>query len=139
MLITNIIDLRKKSEKAEFNEIDNLVEKLELELSKYKTGIGLSAIQIGILKKISIIRTPNLQLNLINPIIIQKYDKFRFKGEACLSFPGLVIDTSRYYEIVVINNEKEKIIFVGLEAVIVQHEIDHLNGLTILDRKWRKR
>ncbi len=104
-----------------------------------KRGIGLAGIQISIPKRISIIRMPKLKLDLINPIIIDKYDRFRFKEERCLSLPGLAIDTIRYKEITIQNGDGRRFVFEGLEAIVVQHEIDHMNGLLITDRKWRKR
>jgi len=50
--------------------------------------------------------------------------------------PGIHIDTRRYNEIKIINNGKEEN-YTGILAVAIQHELDHANGLTILDRKWR--
>ncbi len=114
--------------------IKDLEESLDL-----TRGIGLSAIQIGIPKRVAIIRMPNLKLDLINPILLEKYDKFRFQGERCLSLPGLSIDTIRYMNIVIRNGDGKELSFYGLESVVVQHELDHMTGLTILNRKWRKR
>jgi peptide deformylase len=138
--------LKQKSEEIIFNGIESepceetarIIKELEDSLDLTK-GIGLTAIQIGIPKRIAIIRMPRLKLNLINPILLEKYDKFRFKGEKCLSLPGLVIDTARYKDIVIKNENGKKLSFYGLQAVCVQHEIDHFNGILIIDRKWRKR
>ena len=137
-IITDIMFLKKKSEEAIQKEAKDIIKDLEGSLD-LKRGIGLSAVQIGVLKKVGIIRLPKCTLDLINPKITNKDDRFRFKGEACLSLPGLRIDTARYMYITIENGDGRKYILEGLEAVAVQHEIDHMNGLNMIDRKWRKR
>jgi len=138
-LITDIKILKLKSHSVEFGHpfVKDVIEELEDSLD-INRGIGLTAIQINIARRVAIIRMPRLKLNLINPILLEKYDKFRFRDERCLSLPGLSIDTIRYMDITVKNGDGKTLSFTGLEAVVVQHEIDHMNGLTILDRKWRK-
>jgi len=137
-IITDIIFLRQKSEEVDKGRAYGIFSILEdsLDLSK---GVGLSAIQIGTKLKVAIIRLPNCKLNLWNPKIIEKESPFRHVEEGCLSLPGIYIDTRRYEDIIIENGDGEKYILNGLEACVAQHEIDHLNGLTILDRKWRKR
>ena len=141
-LIKDIHFLKQKSEKVKTEkEAQEIIKELEASLN-LKQGIGLSAVQIGITKRVSIIRMKDLKLDLINPIILEKDTRFKVKNEGCLSLPGLYIDTSRYYYITFENGfESNRKIYgiEGLQAVCLQHEIDHLNGLLILDRKWRKR
>lgn len=134
---TDIRLLRHKSAEIEPNEAQSIIKDLEdsLDLSR---GIGLSAIQIGTPKRVGIIRMRNNKIDLINPKIIEKENKFKFEGEMCLSLPGLSIDTIRYYQITLENNGKQYV-SVGLEACAIQHEIDHMNGLLIIDRKWQRR
>ncbi len=117
------------------DEINAIIKDLEDSLD-IKKGFGLSAIQIGITKSIAIIRAEKLNCNLINAKILEKNNLFRFKGEGCLSFPGLHIDTRRCLEIL-FESEGRQYSAEGLEAIIIQHEIDHLNGLTMFDRKWK--
>lgn len=137
---TDINFLKQKSEPVELGNlfIKSVIKELEESLDLDR-GIGLTAIQIGIPKRISIIRMPKLKLDLINPILLEKYDRFRFQGEKCLSLPGLSIDTARYMDVVIKNGDGRTLNFYGLEAVVISHELDHMNGLTILDRKWRRR
>ena len=134
-IITDIKNLKQNSVRAGFFESRRIIKDLEKTLATTRNGIGLSAIQIGIYRKVSIIRLPNFKLNLINAEIIYKADPFRMKGEACLSLPGLSIDTKRY-NLIKLKNGK---IYKGLIAVAIQHELDHQKGILILDRKWRKR
>jgi len=136
-IITDITILRKVSTEAMPDEINAIIKDLEdsLDLSK---GIGLSAIQIGIPKRVAIIRIGDIKLTLINTCIIEKWGRFKFIGEGCLSLPDLHIDTARYNRIKInINNQIEE--YTGLLAVAIQHEIGHWNGKTILDYKWKAR
>ena len=133
----NIRLLRHKSAEIEPKEAQSIIKDLEdsLDLSK---GIGLSAIQIGIPKRVSIVRIGNNKIDLVNPKIIEKEFKFKFPKEACLSLPGLLIDTIRYEQITWENNGRQYV-STGLEACVIQHELDHMNGLLIINRKWRKK
>jgi len=137
-IVTDIKFLRKRSEPIEKNKVSSIVKDLEDSLNT-KKGYGLSAIQIGLPYRVGIVRLPKCKLNLWNPKIIEKSYRFRFQGEGCLSIPGLYIDTARYRDIVVENGDGRKYSLEGIEAIVVQHEISHFNGRTILDDKWRKR
>lgn len=105
-----------------------------------KGGIALSANQIGINKKVSVIRYPKY-LELINPVILEKDFSFKSKKEACLSLPQIAIDTRRYGWIKLENGygENRKIKeYTGIMAIVIQHECQHLEAKTILDNKFRK-
>ena len=127
--------------KAECNDVKLLfdggviIEKLEEELAKSKTpGVGLAANQIGINEKVCIIRIKDVAINLVNPKIIEKYDLREFRNEGCLSFPNQYLTTKRYNEVFVKDDiHPSGIVCVGLEAVVVQHEIGHLYGETMMD------
>jgi len=135
-IISDINFLRQKSEPVKQEEVKDLLQDLEdsLDLSK---GIGLSAIQIGELKNIAIVRIKDTKINLINAYIIDKNDKFRMVGEGCLSLAGVRVDTRRYREITINNNNGIVEHYEGLLAVAIQHELSHCIGRTILDDKWR--
>lgn len=122
--------------------VSRLIPLLERELSNSRIkGVGLSAIQIGYPVRLAIIRTTKTSLNLINPSIIEEEDPMVFRGEGCLSFPNIYKDTRRFQQITIENynllGEKETFVFEGFEAVAIQHEIDHMNGLVFLDRLQR--
>lgn len=112
-----------------------LEQELQLSAQQGNPGIGLAAPQIGIYKKIAIVRMPNLQVDLVNAEIVEQYHKFLFRDEACLSFPGKSIQSWRYDEIVVSNNSvfPHRFIVTGLFAVCIQHELDHLSGRLLSD------
>tara|TARA_E500000331_G_scaffold222270_1_gene212808 strand:+ start:29 stop:598 length:570 start_codon:yes stop_codon:yes gene_type:complete len=117
----------------------------ELRDSKIK-GVGLAANQIGINKRVCVINVKE-PLVLINPKIVEKSeDKFIFP-EGCLSFPKKYVRTERYVSITVeADNHKGKLSFSAdskdmdsaMECVCVQHEIDHLDGITMFNRKFVK-
>ena len=99
---------------------------------------GLAANQLGILKRVITINAGGLKQEFVNPVIT-KHSKATAtsRKEGCLSFPGLRVDKVRYQQITVegfdrkFNPIKRKL--KGLTAFAVQHEIDHLNGITIGD------
>jgi peptide deformylase len=127
-------------------------------LNKRKDGIGLAANQVGIDAQVAVVNVRE-PLILINPKIIEKWDEIPYY-EGCLSFPKQGIHTKRYKSIIIQTEQEESgWYFSGvegseegkgtweqdskkhdqeqrlLEAICVQHEIDHLNGMTIMDRE----
>lgn len=126
---------------TEVGELRSLLEK-ELLLSgrNGQPGIGLSAPQIGIAKKMAIVRIPGrngyvYSIDLVNCKLAAGYDKTFFDNEGCLSFPGKQVRTLRYQEIYVVDNlvEPYRFIALGLPAVCVQHELDHTLGILLPD------
>jgi peptide deformylase len=112
---------------------------LKAMLKESKDGVGLAANQIGINLRVCIINVKRPIL-LVNPRIVNKFDKFLYK-EGCLSFPGDYVTTERYKNIMVeADNHKKMLIFSSdtpedmLECACIQHEIDHLDGITMFDR-----
>ncbi|WP_147802455.1 peptide deformylase [Alkalicoccus halolimnae] len=115
----------------------------ELEL---RPGVGLAAPQINISKRIICIRTPDAEdevkeFALFNPKIISHSQETAFleSGEGCLSVDRAVEGiVPRYARIKVeaftSDGEKVKLRFRGYEAIVIQHEIDHLDGIMFYDR-----
>ena len=100
-------------------------------------ALGLSANQVGIDLAVCVVNVVK-PIIFINPKIINKFGKTFFQ-EACLSFPGNYVLTERWTNIVVKSeNDSKEMTFSfdknPLECVCVQHEIDHLNGITMLER-----
>jgi peptide deformylase len=106
-------------------------------------GVGLACNQIGERLSILVMDTgvkegeKPIKLALINPEIIAMEGSQKYK-EGCLSVPGIIAEIERAYWIKVkALTPKGEIVeyeFEGFPAVVIQHEIDHLKGLTILDR-----
>ncbi len=99
-------------------------------------GIGLAASQVGINKQIAVIDIGNGLMNLINPKILDKDGKSAIE-EGCLSLPEILLDVKRKESVklsAVDESGREIIINAkGLLATVIQHEIDHLNGVLIID------
>ena len=133
--------LKKKSREVEVidEKTKELINDMVETMHKYD-GVGLAAVQVGILKRIIVIdiydeKTPIVKL--INPVIIKQKGE-REVEEGCLSFPNKFAKVKRPVEVVVEglneNGEKVKIKAVELLAQALCHEIDHLNGITFVDR-----
>jgi len=104
-------------------------------------GIGLAVPQLGILNRIIIADIGEGLIALANPMISKKEGTDNLK-EGCLSLPGVNVDINRYLTILIkgINPEGEelKMELTGLTARVVQHEVDHLNGVLIIDHQQKK-
>lgn len=119
-------------------EIKTLVQNMFLTMY-HRNGVGLSANQVGILKRVFVMDTSesgNRRRVFINPEIIWSKNEKRWK-EGCLSFPGVFAFVKRPDHIKVRALDEEGKTFdldlEGLDAVCFQHELDHLNGITFYD------
>jgi peptide deformylase len=153
-IITDISKLRNPSLAVEKNEdISQIIQTLK-DTHKSKGGWGLSANQIGYNKRVSYLKVPTkinpktketayTELVLINTKIIEQSNPIKIMNEGCLSFPGVAIITQRHVFLTIENyNQKLEIATMLLqdnEALCAAHEIDHQNGKTIFDRKWRSK
>lgn len=140
-IIKNIKSLYKKCKEVSIEEGLQIGIILENVLGEHYNGVGLAANQIGIDARVCLIKVKE-PLLLINPVITFETGQTSFE-EGCLSFPGDYILTRRSsYIKVKADNHKEELHFSfladPLECVCVQHEIDHLNGITMYDRRLNK-
>ena len=138
--------LEEKCSPVSVKEGEEIGVRLLHELRKSENGIGLAANQIGINKRVCVINVKE-PLVLINPKIV-KHSKEQFVfPEGCLSFPDSKVKTKRYESIVVEADNHEGILSFSanskdindaFECVCVQHEIDHLDGITMFDREFKQ-
>jgi len=131
--------LKKRSEEIKeiTPEIKKLVEEMVLAMGNDK-GMGLAAPQVGILKRIVVFETGEGATALINPKIV-KLGKEKFLDvEGCLSFPGIWLKIKRPKKIEVeatdLMGKKVRISAEFMVARILQHEIDHLDGVLFTER-----
>lgn len=144
MLITNDeMALRVRCEDVLVEEIGPLREALELELARCerlgRAGVGLAAPQIGIAKRMAIVRLDHEhKFDLVNARLENGYNPRPFANEGCLSFPGRIETTTRFQEIVVADNlfSPNRFIATGMLAVVCQHELDHLNQSLFFDKAF---
>ena len=118
-------------------EIRQLIEDMKLTMVEEK-GIGLAAIQVGVDARVIVIETKDGVIAFVNPVIVKRADETELAEEGCLSVPGAYAPVRRSTSIVVesVDMEGNKIIHdaVGLFARVIQHEIDHLNGILFIDK-----
>ena len=151
--------INKKLRKVSLDEGLSIAKDLFNILAERKDGIGLAANQVGIDASVAVVNVRE-PIILINPEIIKQWDEVPYY-EGCLSFKGKGIRTKRYKNIIIkTEQEDSNWYFSGaenpsdgkgsweeqgkdlkdtqlrtLEAVCVQHEIDHLNGITCIDKQ----
>jgi len=124
-------------EVKDFSNIHHLVERM-LKTMRDEEGLGLAANQIGVASQVLVGRSDEEkgQIVLVNPIIV-KADGEDVMGEGCLSVPVATVDIPRAEVLVVrgfdADGKEVEYKVKGLIARMVQHEIDHLNGVLIID------
>jgi len=116
--------------KADMPVIEDLLDTLKANADQC---VGMAANMIGVSKYIIAISVGTMNIPMINPVIIKRADSYETE-ENCLSLNG-VRKTTRYQSIEVEflnqNFEKRKQTFTGFPAQIIQHEVDHCNGVLI--------
>ncbi len=106
-------------------------------------GIGLAATQVGVMHRVLVYRVESdaAIASLVNPEIEWSSEEREPMEEGCLSLPGVLVDVERSVHVRVrAQDERGEAILIeasGLEARVIQHEIDHLDGVLILDRTSR--
>ena len=125
--------LRKQSREVEKvdDKIRELLDDMVETMHKYN-GVGLAAVQVGILKRVIVIDLYDDKgpIKLINPVIIKEKGEQEVE-EGCLSFPNKYAKLIRPKEE---NGKKIKIQGKDLLAQALAHEIDHLNGIVFIDK-----
>ena len=119
-------------------DISNLLNTME-KIVDGKTAIGVAAPQLGVNKRVVISIINGIKQVIINPIITKLDMGFVVSNEGCLSFPRTIknnIKVKRYKRAFVIGFDEEwnpvKFKLRGIESMCIQHEVDHLNGITIV-------
>jgi peptide deformylase len=121
---------------------ESLSEEIEQmgELMHDALGIGLAATQLGVLHRVLVYRaySDDPLTALVNPAIEWADEELETLEEGCLSLPGVHVEVERPARVRVRAHDaqgKELVVEAeGLEARVIQHEIDHLDGILILDR-----
>ena len=153
--------INKKLRKVSVDEGLKIAEELLNILSERKDGIGLAANQVGYDARVAVVNVRE-PLILINPVITEQWDEVDYY-EGCLSYPKKGVNTKRYKNIIIHTEQEESDWYFSgvenstegkgsweqeqnikkdnelrlIESICVQHEIDHLNGVTIMDREHK--
>lgn len=140
--------LKKVSKPVE--EINDKIKDLANDMldTMYKNdGIGIAACQVGMLKRIITYDVDYIKDDgkkkphvLINPVITSLSKKMITAEEGCLSYPNIFGNVDRHEKVTVealdINGKKIKITAKDIEAVVIQHEYDHLDGIVFIDKAY---
>lgn len=134
--------LKQVSKPTTWEEVNdlNLVERLKRACDHaWVDGSGLAAIQIGIPLRFAWFKNGDRDVFLLNPEIIEMKGKMKFMNEGCLSIPGWWHAVERATKIKYIS-DGQKLKARGMLAHIIQHEVDHMNGILNVDvaeKSWR--
>ncbi len=121
--------------------LSNLAEDM-LAIMREHEGVGLAANQVGRLKRILVAALEEDEFVLVNPVVEEAAETTERELEGCLSIPGIQVEVERPTAITVSGQDASgsplNMEASGLLARILQHEIDHLDGVLILDRTDRE-
>jgi peptide deformylase len=123
------------------DSLSHLAEEMLATMRKHE-GVGLAANQVGRLKRILVAAVEDEEFVLINPVVEGSAWTAEKEPEGCLSIPGIQVEVERPTAIKVSAQDASgaqlELEASGLLARILQHEIDHLDGVLILDRTDRE-
>ena len=132
-VVKDILFLEQKSEPANKDDagvINDLIDTLRANLDNC---VGMAANMIGVKKRVLVFSVGNIIVPMVNPVILKKENSYETE-ESCLSLIGSR-ETTRYETIEVEyldkNFNKHKQVFTGFTAQIIQHEVDHFEGIII--------
>jgi peptide deformylase len=123
-------------------EIQHLINEMKETLYNHTGAVGLAAIQVGeavriLLMDASAKTTRDQLFVMINPVILDSA-QWKFCREGCLSFPDYLVNVKRAKKLTLSwldeTGESHTQLFKEFEAVIIQHELDHLEGILFIDR-----
>lgn len=132
-IVRNKEFLGQKSDTASFMDMSVAQDLLDTLTAHSDRCVGLAANMIGVRKRIIAINLGSVNVAMFNPVIVKKSGKYMTE-EGCLSLEGERM-TARYQKIVVeyqdMNFKKQRQTFTDFPAQIIQHEIDHCDGIII--------
>jgi peptide deformylase len=120
-------------------DLQQLVERMT-RLMLDARGVGLAANQVGVLRRVFILQADEDEepQALVNPTIVERSDELELEDEGCLSLQGVVVPVERVVRIRLealdAAGEPVELELEGLAARVAQHEVDHLDGVLIVDR-----
>ena len=121
------------------DDLKQLVERMA-RLMQDARGVGLAANQVGVLRRVFVIQAEDEEepRALVNPSIVERSDESGEDDEGCLSMQGVVVSVERPVRVRLEASDEEgnpvTLELEGLPARVAQHELDHLDGVLIVDR-----
>ena len=105
-------------------------------------GVGLAATQVGRLKRVFVAAIEDDEYVIVNPVLTDISETTETATEGCLSIPGIQVDVERPTAVTIsgqdVSGKPLQIEASNLLARVLQHEVDHLDGVLILDRTDRE-
>ena len=134
-IVKDIEFLKQKSKPFIMGQDDSIITNMIDTANAHKENcVGLAAVQIGELKRVILVRNGDKFIPFINPVIVKKSGKTYVANEGCLSLDGIRA-VKRWFSVMVkwtdTNGKINVKSFNGYLAEVLQHEIDHLNGIII--------
>ncbi len=133
-----------KTRAAPVEDFDESLERLAedmLATMREQEGVGLAANQVGRLKRILVAMVEDEKYVLVNPVVEEVAETKETRPEGCLSIPGIQVEVERPTAMTISGKDTSgrpiRIEAEGLLARVFQHEVDHLDGVLILDRTDR--
>ncbi len=122
-------------------ELAKLAERMT-QIMRDAPGVGLAATQVGVVRRLLVYQIEEQAHALVNPVVEVVDDGTEIVEEGCLSLPGIVVPVERplVVEVRALDVHGAALDFSaeGLEARVIQHELDHLDGVLIIDRTTRE-
>ena len=124
------------------DDLARLVERME-HLMVEAAGVGLAANQVGVVRRVFVFRRAREDdvdetVAVVNPRVVKQSDELELDDEGCLSLQGVLVPVERRVALAVeaqdLTGAELSLELDGLTARVVQHELDHLDGVLILDR-----
>lgn len=132
-VVKDILFLKQKSEPATKDDIGVIIDLIDTLRANLSYCVGMAANMIGVTKCILVFTVEDTIVPMVNPVILKKEKSYETE-ESCLSLTG-IRKTKRYEVIEVeyldVNFNKHKEIFTGFTAQVIQHEVDHFQGIII--------
>lgn len=132
-IVRDVLFLEQKSEPATKEDTQVIIDLIDTLKANLEHCVGLAANMIGVKKRILVFTVGSMIIPMVNPVILKKENPYQAE-ESCLSLIGSR-ETTRYETIEVEyldqNFKKHKQVFKGFPAQIIQHEVDHFEGIII--------
>jgi peptide deformylase len=127
----------------EIEEFDDDLRRLAarmVNLMRDAHGVGLAGTQVGILRRLFVFQTDpeGEPTAVVNPEILERSDELETDQEGCLSLQGVHVPVERNLRVTLVGKDPDgddlRLELEGIEARVAQHELDHLDGVLIVDR-----
>jgi len=124
------------------DDLARLVERMEYLMGE-ANGVGLAANQVGVVRRVFVFRPdrdeePSETVALVNPRIVERSEELETDEEGCLSLQGVLVPVERHVALTIgahdLSGSELSLHLEGVAARVAQHELDHLDGVLIIDR-----